>query len=703
MGEQTKKSNNFITQAVILGIATIVVRFLGLIYQMPLTRIIGDMGNGYYSYAYNIYSMLLLISSFSIPIAVSKMVSERVARREFRNAQKVFKASMLYVIIISTILAVFTMAFSGVLIPKSQAGAIPALRVLCPVIILAGILGVLRGYFQGYNTMIPTSFSQILEGVLNAIISVLSAYILVIPYAAGSVKRAKYGAVGSTLGTAAGVLIGLAFMLFLYQIYKPTIRKRVRRDRTEHREDYNTIFKVILWTVTPVLLSSFVFNICPVIDQTLFASILQKKGIVGEDISVLQGIYSAKYLKLVSLPVSIASALSSAIIPAITYNVINKKKKEANQKIDMALRFIMLISIPCTLGLIILAEPIMLLFGRSTTLVVATHVLMFGAVNVIFNCISTLTNAVLQGLDDLKSPIIHSVIALIVHIIVCVVFLNRGFGIYALLIGTMAFSLVIWVLNAIAIYRITGYKSLFGSRVGRILFASFEMAVCTVVFYYVPTIFLGKGYEYVGLAISLVVSVISYIFFLLLSNALGEEDYEMLPMGGKLKELGLKFHMIETEDQPFEEEMGELYTEEKEKKPDRKFIFRKQETVVPEPAEEEEQNVNSAPVKTMSAHTGAPKPIPHREEEKQAPKPVTTKEEAAVPTLHQEGAMVNDMVSSLAKEQLEAAVKEDKKEEEQRIAETEEIDVLKILERLQKQEEEASKKLEEAKDSRNEE
>ena len=117
MGEQTKKSNNFITQAVILGIATIVVRFLGLIYQMPLTRIIGDMGNGYYSYAYNIYSMLLLISSFSIPIAVSKMVSERVARREFRNAQKVFKASMLYVIIISTILAVFTMAFSGVLIP----------------------------------------------------------------------------------------------------------------------------------------------------------------------------------------------------------------------------------------------------------------------------------------------------------------------------------------------------------------------------------------------------------------------------------------------------------------------------------------------------------------------------------------------------------------------------------------------------------
>ena len=235
---ENKKKNNFIVQGAILGAAAIIVRVLGLLYQMPLSRIIGDLGNGYYGYAYNVYSMVLLISSFSIPIAVSKMVSARMVKHQYKNVQRVFKASMIYVTIVSGIAAILTYIFAEKLIPESQAGAVPALKVLAPVIFFSGILGVMRGYFQGYNTMVPTSFSQIIEGVLNAVVSVLAAYILVIPYTKGSEECAVNGAVGSTMGTAAGVIVGLAFLLFVYFIYRPTINRRIRNDKHKNLENY---------------------------------------------------------------------------------------------------------------------------------------------------------------------------------------------------------------------------------------------------------------------------------------------------------------------------------------------------------------------------------------------------------------------------------------------------------------------------------
>ena len=480
---QKQNSNSFIMQGIILGVAAIVVRVLGLIYQMPLTRIIGDMGNGYYSYAYNVYSMVLLISSFSIPIAVSKMVSTRMIKHQYRNVQRVFKASMIYVVSISGLLALLTFIFAPQLLDASQQDAVPALRMLCPVIFLSGILGVLRGYFQGYNTMMPTSISQILEGLFNAIFSVLMAYILVVPYAKGSVDRAKYGAVGSTLGTAAGVVVGLLFMLFLYSIYRPTIKKRVRHDRTKHVEEYSDLFKIIILTVTPVIFSSAIYNICPFIDQKIFSGVLESKKVAHESITVLQGIYSVKYLKLISVPASIASALSSAIIPAIAANIAKENMKEANAKIDMALKFTMLIALPCTVGLAVLAEPIMLLFGRSTTLIIAVHVLVFGAINVIFNCVSTLTNAVLQGLGNMRAPVFHALIALTLHVVSVYVFLNLNYGIYALLIGTVVFSIVMLLLNAFSIYQLTGYKKLFGSKLWRIVLASVEMGFLTFCVY----------------------------------------------------------------------------------------------------------------------------------------------------------------------------------------------------------------------------
>ena len=569
MSEAKAKSsaanNNFIVQGSILGIASIIVRLLGLIYQMPVARIIGDRGNGYYGYAYNVYAVILLISSFSIPIAVSKMISKSLASKKFKEAQKIFKASLILVGSFSGLLAILTFIFAPQLLTmfsENQAGATLALRVLSPVIFLSGILGVLRGYFQGYNTMVPTSFSQVIEGILNAIVSIVAAAIIVIPYKANAEKTAIYGAAGSTIGTGIGVLFGLAFMLFLYSGFSRVIKKRVRRDKHKVTMEYSEIIKLIFITVFPVLFSSVIFNILPVIDQNLFAGILEKKGVVSSDITILHGIYSVKYLKLVSVPVSIASALSSAIIPAIVFSVSNDDFDAANTQIDTAMKFTMLIAIPCTVGLMVLAEPIMLLFGRVYTLPIAVHVLIFGSINVIFSCVTTLTNAVLQGLDKMKYPVIHGIIAIAVHIAVTVYFLNKNYGIYALLIGGIAFSIVMWVLNAFIIYRTTGYKKVLGNRFLRILLAALGMGILTFIVYFLFNLLLGEGLEFIGLVLAFVVALASYLMFLYLFNAFTSTDYEMLPLGDKLLALGIKLRLVETEEFPFEEEEAEVLTDE---------------------------------------------------------------------------------------------------------------------------------------------
>ena len=168
-------------QGMILAAASIVCRVIGLLYRSPLFGIIGDEGMGYYSYAYNIYNIILLIASFSIPLAVSKSISARLAKREYINAQRIFYGALVYAVVVGGIASLIAY-FGAPTFVGHQKGAALALQVISPTIFFSGILGVLRGYFQGHNTMVPTSISQIIEQILNAIFSILMAYVLILPY-----------------------------------------------------------------------------------------------------------------------------------------------------------------------------------------------------------------------------------------------------------------------------------------------------------------------------------------------------------------------------------------------------------------------------------------------------------------------------------------------------------------------------------------
>ena len=173
---QEKKNDGFIMQAGILAITGILVRVIGILYRAPLTGIIGDEGNGYYTSAYNIYTIILLISSYSIPSAISKVIAQRLALREYRNAHKIFRCSILYVFIVGGVASLVAFFAAPWLV---ETNSTIVLRVFAPTIFLSGFLGVLRGYFQAHRTMLQTSFSQIIEQILTAVVSLGAAYLLI--------------------------------------------------------------------------------------------------------------------------------------------------------------------------------------------------------------------------------------------------------------------------------------------------------------------------------------------------------------------------------------------------------------------------------------------------------------------------------------------------------------------------------------------
>ena len=180
MSANRKSNSNFLVQGSILAVASILSRIIGLLYRVPLTAIIGNVGNDYYSCAYEIYSMMLLISSYSLPLAVSKMVSSRMALGQKKNAHKVFKGALAIALTTGTagcVIVFFAADFLTSVVFKTPM-SIFALRVLAPVLIIVAVLGVIRGFFQGIGTMVPSAVSQILEQIVNAGVSVGAAFVL---------------------------------------------------------------------------------------------------------------------------------------------------------------------------------------------------------------------------------------------------------------------------------------------------------------------------------------------------------------------------------------------------------------------------------------------------------------------------------------------------------------------------------------------
>lgn len=488
------QKNNLLRNASFLMIAALISKVIGLLYKSPLSEIVGEIGIGYYGLAQNAYLILLMIASFSIPQAVSKVIAERLAFKEYKNAQKFFRGALIYTMILSGASALFCLFGAKYMIPSNQPGATLALQVLAPTIFLSGILGVYRGYFQAHSNMLPTSLSQIIEQILNAAVSIGAAWLFIHFFSDGTKEGiAKWGAAGGTVGTGAGVLIALLFMAAAYEVNRKQIARHVRADQTGKEDSYREIFRVLFLIVTPIIFSSFIYNINGYINGVMYSELAGRQGVNSEVVSTLYGEYSVYFLTIINIPLTLAGAAPTSMIPEVSALYAQHRRKAARRKIDEATQLSMFISIPAAVGLAVLAYPITRLLFPNTNGTAGT-LLLIGAVTIIFNTNSNVSNGVLQGIGKANLPMWNAAIALVINVGLLVALLQlTSLGIYAVLVATIVYSIVICILNDISMKKYIHYKNPWGTVYLCPLLASISMGVAAGGIYYLLELVTGSN------------------------------------------------------------------------------------------------------------------------------------------------------------------------------------------------------------------
>lgn len=550
MAKGKGKKNNFIVQGGILAFASIISRIIGLVYRIPLTNIIGDEGNGIYSSAFNIYSIILLLSSYSLPLAVSKLVSLRIAKGQRKNAYRIYKGSLTFAVVVGGVFSLIT--FFGA---KFLAGdlmkspmSILSLKVLAPAIFIVAVMGVMRGYFQGIGTTMPTAVSQLIEQIFNAVFSILAAWYLfhygekVAALLMDSSYAAAYGAAGGTVGTVVGALFGLLFLIFVMKLYKTVIKKQLRRDHSREKESWASVYKALLLTIVPVLLSTTVYNVSSIIDQGIFNNIMHMQGYSLKEYNSLYGIYNMKYKTLSNVPVALASAMAASSVPSITGAFTSGNMSLVRNKIHSATRVTMVISIPCAVGFFVLAKPIlMLLLNDGSDL--ASSLLRIGSITVILYSLSTLSNGILQGLNRMRDPVIHALLALVIHILAFVV-LIAGFklNIYAMVYADIIFAFCMCIFNALSIKRHAKYSQEVLKTFIVPLISSVFMGVVVWISYKI--IYAAVASNALGTIISIGLGVIVYFVAFLLLKGMDKEELQAFPGGRTLVRIASRLHLL---------------------------------------------------------------------------------------------------------------------------------------------------------------
>ena len=552
MVAKQKKNNSFLMQGMILAVAGIITRIIGIVYRIPVANILGTEGQGFYATAFSIYNIALLLTSYSLPLAVSKLISARVSKGERKNAMRIFKGALWFAFIVGSAVACIVFFFSDFIAKTimSMAPSAYALRVLAPGLLIVAVMGVLRGFFQGMGTMMPTAISQILEQIVNAVVSIIGAsYLLEMGKKAAekanndSVAYA-YGAAGGTLGTVCGALFGLLFLLFVMKIYSPTIKKQLKRDHSKKRESYREIYMILLMTIAPVILSTAIYNISETIDIGMFGSIMAAQGHSLKERSDLLGRFSSHYNVLINIPLAVANALGASLIPSLTAAVAVGNKKQIHSKIAMAIRFSMMIAITSFVGFLVLANPILaLLFNGNID--ISANMLRLGAITVVFYCMSTVTNAILQGLNKMTIPVKHGAISLGIHLVgLLIMLVIFKMGIYAVVASNIIFSLSMCILNARSLKHDAGYRQEVKNTFLIPSIASIVMGGAAFVIYFLCNLVISQN---VAVIIALIVAVLIYAVSLLKLGGLSSEEILALPKGSTLLSLFRKLHLVKEE------------------------------------------------------------------------------------------------------------------------------------------------------------
>lgn len=406
---QTQKQNSFFGGAAILAAGILIVKLIGMFYKIPLINIIGEAGAADFNNAYNIYAVLLTVSTAGLPVAVSKLVSEANALNRRNQVRRTFRLALVLFLtlgLISFLVMFFRADALAGMMNDSKAAA--GIRALAPAVVCVGCLAALRGYSQGHSNMAPTSVSQIIEALCKLVVGLGLAFWLV-----KQGKDPDVAAAGAITGVTVGTVVALIYMVLDFFLS----RGREDTHGTDRPDSAGSILANILKIAVPITLSSSMVGIVTVIDSSLVQGQLQSALDLTEKASrTLYGNYSGA-LNIYNLPTSLMAAITASVIPAVSAALARRDRKGAARITGSALRITALLSFPMGVGLFVLGTPIIRLLFPSLNVEVAGPLLSTLGIATPFVCMVLVCNSVLQAHGFINLPVIVMVLGGIVKIV----------------------------------------------------------------------------------------------------------------------------------------------------------------------------------------------------------------------------------------------------------------------------------------------
>lgn len=524
------RKNLLLSGVLILTISNIIVKAIGLLYKIPLHSLLGDTGMGYFNAAYRIYTMFYMVSTAGLPVAVSIMISESRAKGRFKEVKTIFKVTL-------TLFCVIGLAGSSIMFFGSRMlaslikleASYYCMMAIAPTLFFICICSAVRGYFQGYQNMLPTAISQIMEAAGKLGLGMIFAF-----WAKSRGMEYNQIAAFALLGLTLGVLAGTVFIL----IYKALFKDYTYDAEFAHvGEDTSvrpvgTLIKALLLIAVPVTLSSSVMSISDAVDVVIISRRLQHIGMTEEFAASLYGNYTTLAVPLYNLPPVLIYPISYSIIPYISAALAENDNKKAKDVMTRSLKIAGLIAIPSALGLSALSKPILsLIFGRGKSVDMAAPLLSILAIAVFFVGMISVTSAILQSNKLQRVPIISMACGGLVKLASSFFLIgNSNIGIYGAPIGTCLCYFTITVINFAFIAKKIKLIPNFVQVFFKPFAASFLCVLAAVGIYKIAEPFNAK----LATLASIAVAVVIYLIAILLIRAITKEDIELIPKGKKI-------------------------------------------------------------------------------------------------------------------------------------------------------------------------
>lgn len=397
----SNKSKSIIGGMTVLGLSGVICKLVGVLYSIPLTWMIGTDGLGIYQAVFPAYNLLLTISSAGLPVAVSRLVARHLAKDDPRGAKNVFVSALLLLFSLGCIATILMLGGSGMLAaiaeqPESKIG----FQVIAPCVVIVCVLSAFRGFMQGQQNMVPTAISQLIEQVGKVFLALPMAYL-------GSLRGIEYGAAGALLGTTIVEGIALVYMIALY------MRKRAGFDAleqvsTDPLEPRGRIARQLMAISIPITIGACIVPLSQYIDSSMLVGRLMDAGFTRDAARPLYGLFTGTVIRIINIPTALALAVSMSLVPAISSAKALADDGAVIRQTDLGMRFAFLIGLPCSIGMSVLAEPLMRFFYQGTIvedqLITGGQLLSMSALTIVLFTVVQATSSILQGLGKQRIP-----------------------------------------------------------------------------------------------------------------------------------------------------------------------------------------------------------------------------------------------------------------------------------------------------------